>query len=1004
MKLSSLSTNRISLLVSILTLAIAMTIFARLNLIPKEVGGSARGIRAPQAVRHRVSESYSGLPLAFEVNRGQADDQIKFLARGANYSFLFASTEATLHLDDDGDPTNQPATVRMKFVGASPQVQIAGLDELPGKSNYLIGNDQKRWRTNVPNYAKVRYREVYPGVDLIFYGNQRRLEYDFVVVPGADPCIIKLRFAGVSESDIDTRGDLILKTSAGEIRQNRPFIYQEIGLERRAIEGRYRLLGGNMIGFQIGDYDPSLPLVIDPALVYSTYLGGSESDVGYGIAVDSSGSVYVTGFTASKGAPDFPVSSGAFQTPVTRNGCTGYFIDCKDVFVTKFNPSGTAVVYSTFFGGSKDDRGHGIAIDSSGNAYVTGETNSADFPFTPDAVQKNFICDDRSDTNPCRDAFVVKLNAAGSALIYSTFLGDRELDTGNSIAVDSSGNAFVTGSTASSAFPVTTNAFQRSLAGMCPCEDAFITKLNSAGSALIYSTFLGGRGYDRGHDITIDATGNAYIAGITTRNGNFGDDSPSDFPMTPDAFQTIYGGDSTFSWGDAFITKLNRDGTSLLYSTLLGGKAMDSITSVAVDSSGGIYVAGRTDSTNFPVTRGVCKTDAIIFPSFRVLGDSFVAKLTPSSPTLSYSFCLAGRGTTYANGIAVGADGSAYLTGSIRLQNFTPTNFGEGGLLESDDAFVMKLNSAGNLSYFTYLGGRGFESGVNLALDASGNVYVIGQAGLFQQDYREEFPISRNAFQQVFRGGEEVFIAKLGVEERKGNFASVSAASYVGTMLAKESIVTAFGSNLSYATHASPLLTTIAGISVKVKDRVGNERFAPLFFISPNQINYQIPAGTEVGSASVTIYEGESNIASEMIQVTSVAPGVFAANADGQGAAAAVALRIRADGSQSFDPTVQFDNLQKKFITLPIDLGTETDQVFLLLFGTGWRFRSSEAAVKVTIGGVEVPVTYAGLQPTLTGLDQINVRLPRTLAGRGEVDIVVTVDGKIANTVRVSIK
>ncbi|TMG77584.1 MAG: hypothetical protein E6H80_00745, partial [Betaproteobacteria bacterium] len=403
----------------------------------------------------RVSESYGRLPLHFEVNRGQTDKDVRFLARGPGYSLYLTAGEAVLVLAKPNPDAKRDArspqarreapadvksiALRMSLVGAARQPRVSGLEEQPGKANYFIGKDPAKWRTNIPTYATVHYREVYPGIDLVYYGNQRQLEYDFVVAPGADPKKIVLGFKGTDKLEVDAQGDLVLHAAGGVIRQQKPIIYQEIDGIRREIEGRYVRKGANRVSFKLAAYDTSRPLMIDPALSYSTYLGGSGHDFGQGIAVDAHGNAYVTGHTSST---NFPTTLGAFQIA---------FAGGSDAVVTKLNPDGSALVYSTYLGGSNGgngtggadtNEGAGIAVDADGNAYVTGFTGANDFPTTPGAFQSAFAGG--------WDAFVTKLNPTGSALVYSTYLGGSFLDGGSGIAVDSNGNTYVTGETQSS--------------------------------------------------------------------------------------------------------------------------------------------------------------------------------------------------------------------------------------------------------------------------------------------------------------------------------------------------------------------------------------------------------------------------------------------------------------------------------------------------------------------------------------------------------------------------
>jgi hypothetical protein len=483
-----------------------------------------------------VQEAYGKLPLVFEANRGQTDPQVQFLSRGPGHTLFLTPTEAVLVLSKWEESSKgkfesrQKAirtVLRMAFLGANAEPRVVGHDELPGKANYFIGNDPTKWRTHVPTYAKVQYRDLYPGVDLIYYGTHRHLEYDVVVRAGADPNRIVLGFQGADRLEVDAQGDLVLRTAAGAIRQRKPVIYQEVGGVRKEIPGGYVLTGEHQVGFKVAAYDTSQPLVIDPALFYSTYLGGTGGDTGAAIAVDAAGNAYVTGVTDSS---DFPTTTGAFQTTFS-GGING------DAYVTTLNPAGSAVVYSTYLGGSGDENGVGIAVDAAGNAYVTGFTNSSNFPTTTGAFQTTFSGLD--------DAFVTKLNPTGSVLVYSTYLGGSGgYDHGNGIAVDAAGNAYVTGQTVpytiySSNFPTTTWAFQTTLGGG---YDAFVTKLNPTGSALVYSTYLGGNDNDQGFGIAVDAAGNAYVTGYT---------NSSDFPTTTGAFQTTLGGGN-----DAFVAKI----------------------------------------------------------------------------------------------------------------------------------------------------------------------------------------------------------------------------------------------------------------------------------------------------------------------------------------------------------------------------------------------------------------------------------------------------------------
>ena len=685
----------------------------------------------------RVSESYGRLPLQFEANDGQVHKDVRFLSRGPGYGLYLTPSEAVLVLTKpnpaakregrtqaqrDAKAQAKAVALRMSLVGATRKPLVNGHEELPGKANYFIGKDRSKWRTNVPTYAKVHYREVYPGIDLVYYGNQRQLEYDFVVAPGADPNKIVLGFKGADKLRINAQGDLMLHAGGNVVRQHKPAIYQEVDGVRTKVEGGYVLKGTKRIGFKVAAYDTTRPLVIDPVLSYSTFLGGGNSDHGVAIAVDATGSTYVTGNAAGFG---FPATPGAFQPDNKSVGGT------SNTFVAKLDPTGSALVYSTFLGGNtgpfgSSDSAGAIAVDADGNAYVTGSAGSFNFPVTAGAFQTTRKGGD--------DAYVTKLNPTGSALVYSTLLGGSSFDMGFSIAVDASGNAYVAGGTRSANFPTTAGAFQTAFAG--GASDTFVTKLNPSGSALVYSTYLGGSGDDGQFDggIAVDASGNAYVTGGT---------SSANFPTTAGAFQTTFAGGAL----DAFVTKLDPTGSALAYSTYLGGSGSESrsTSKIAVDTNGNAYVTGGTDSTDFPTTVGAYQ---VIFGGGA--SDAFVTKLDPTGSALVYSTYLGGIGddNQFDGGITVDAGGSAYLTGMTTSINFPTTAGAFQPLLGGEqDAFMAKLSPDGSaLVYSTYLGGSNLDMGRNIAVDANGNAYVIGST------FSHDFPTTPGAFNTAYAG------------------------------------------------------------------------------------------------------------------------------------------------------------------------------------------------------------------------------------------------------------
>jgi hypothetical protein len=745
---------------------------------------------APQpASQAQVVAAYGKLPLSFEANQGQTDPRVKFLSRGRGYALFLTGNEAVLSLrkpsagignsklenrkpgigrrgaagadaPDSSLVTRhlslETEVLRLRLTGANPAPEVRGLDELPGKSNYFLGKDPKQWRTNVPNYAKVAYKNVYPGVDLVYYGNQGQLEYDFVVAPGADPKVITLEIeTGNSKletrnskiensqsrirnlkSEIAANGDLVIATEGGEVRFHKPLVYQRGNPKsqipnRQFLDACYVLRWSNPkskienpkyeIAFEIAKYDASRPLIIDPVLSYSTFLGASDQDYGTGIAVDSSGNAYVAGFTFSTDFPVYPLTN-----PLQPTSGGGY-----DVFVTKLNAAGTGLEYSTYLGGAGDEMGFGLALDSSGNAYVTGFTYSDDFPVTQFAFQTSCSFD---VYYPCSDAFVTKLNSAGNGLSYSTFLGGSARDSGVGIALDSAGNAYVAGYTDSTDFPLAV-AFQASNRGG---RDAFVTKLNTDGSAPVYSTYLGGGGDDSAYGIRVDSSDNAYVAGRT---------ASSNFP-TASPLQAALRGLS-----DAFVTKFNATGSSLVYSTYLGGSSDDQASGIAVDSSGSAYLTGDTGSPDFPTTPGAfdtsCGTDGNCNGG---VADAFVTKLNAAGSALVYATYLGSTGGEWGSGITVDASGNAYVVGGTNSADFPvtagafQTTFGGGtcgGGVPGPcaDAFMTKLNATGSaLIYSTYLGSNNADNAAAIGVDASRHAYIAGYT------YSSSFPTTTGAY------------------------------------------------------------------------------------------------------------------------------------------------------------------------------------------------------------------------------------------------------------------
>lgn len=668
------------------------------------------------------------LPLSFVPNVGQADPAARFtLSAGpmavaltrAGPRFLLGSTEGRV----------PPAEVRLSFPGANPSPALEPFAQLPGRINLLRGADPAAWRRDIPTYAEVRYRELYPGIDLAYRGEGGTLKSEFLVAPGADPAAIRMRYQGAAAVALQPDGSLRIDSAHGALREAPPLLYQRIDGRRRLVAGRYRLLGDGLVGFQVGPYDQSHPLVIDPIVTYGTFLGGGGTDRASGIAIDPAGNIYIGGRTLS----------ADFNTRSPIDGSYGGGIN-GDAFIAKFDPTGATLIYATYIGGSESDIGTRVAADSAGNAYLTGNTFSDDFP-TKDAYQP------QKGVNA--DAFVVKLSPDGSAFIYATFLGGNSNDRGADIAVDNAGNAYLTGSTSSTDFP-TRNAYQSGpnfpIRGSS--SDAFVSKFTPSGG-LSYSTYLGGSSFENidlyTGSIAVDSQGRAVVAGLTTSD---------DFP-TKNAVQETYGGGTTPSiGGDMFIAKLTSAGSSLVFSTYLGGSGDDAaraLLHLALDPSGNVYVTGSTNSTDFPVANA-------LQPQYGGgLSDAFVASYTADGAQLRYATYLGGAGLDDGSGIIVAADGTAYTTGLTVGQPFPiTTRLGGQCVTGVFQSYLAGITPDGaGLRFATLVGGcLGNTTTYDLAIDGQGRLYLTG-------DTNAEDLSVRGGPQLESRGGLDAFILRV---------------------------------------------------------------------------------------------------------------------------------------------------------------------------------------------------------------------------------------------------
>lgn len=621
---------------------------------------------------------------------------------------------------DDGHLYRKGHTVNTEFVGkgVNQKTTFVSTDQLRQYKNYFIGSTSDNWKQNVPIFGSVLSQSIYKEIDVRYYVQNERPRYDIIVHPHGNPNEIAMKITGANTISITKNGFLEIVTSLGTVEQRHLFAYQNCSDAKKQINCSFKMLSNNTIAFEVGAYDKSKPLIIDP-LVFSTYLGGSGDEAGNGVAVDAGGNIYVTGRTSST---NYPTTSGAYQTSYGTN---------TDVFITKINPTGTSVLYSTYLGGSNNDQGNDIDVDASGNVFVTGFTKSTDFDITSGVFQT-------TNGGGTDDVFVTKLNSAGNSLIYSTYIGGSGADIGLGIKIDATGNAYVTGRTSSSNYDIIGGSFQTTIGGG---DDVFVTKINSTGTSLIYSTFIGGTSNEEGSDIAVDASGNAYITGYT---------ASTNFDITSGVFQTTFGG--AFFFGDIFVTKLNSNGTTLLFSTFLGGSDDDFANDIAIDGSNNVYVAGYTYSSNFDL-------QSPIQNSLTGQTDITITKLNSTGTALVFSTYLGGSDDDAATGIVVNSSNEVIITGASYSNNYDITSGSYQTTSAGDyDVICTRLNASGSsLSYSSYLGGSGYDYGNALALDLGGNPIITGITS------SSNFDVTGGVIQGALSGTSDAFVTKFGI-------------------------------------------------------------------------------------------------------------------------------------------------------------------------------------------------------------------------------------------------
>jgi uncharacterized protein (TIGR03437 family) len=925
--------------------------------------------------------------VTFEPNAGQTDARVKYLGHTGGSTVWLTERGATLGLNQKSGQ----AVLKLRFEGAAHAPQISGEEPLPGVSNYFLGRDPSRWRTNVKQFGKVRYWDVYPGIDIVFYGDPQQLEYDFVLRPGADASKILLAFDGADRMELEPAGDLVLEISGMEIRNRRPKIYQQDG---KLVKGRFVVRGKRRAGFAIDSYDATQTLVVDPVMTYGSYVGGSGGDYALALAADRQGNLYLAGSTNS---PNFPTKAGL------GNSYTSKF---PVAFITKINPSmsgALSLIYSSYLGGTNEDHAEAVTVDASGNAYLAGSTFSTDFPLKnafQGTISTALNCRQMGNAAVCGHGFVSKISTDGATLVYSSFLGGSNEDDPYAIAVDASGGAYVAGQTRSVDFPTRGTPYQTSLNGS---SDGFIARISPDGGALAYSTFFGGEGDDWFNSISLDSAGAAYLAGGTLS---------THLPVSSNAFQMNLSGNTA-----ALVVKFNTasgGAAGLIYSTYLGGTGGDSnALGVAPDANGNVYITGGTTSPNFPVSAGAFQSkyggalsnDSNAGFLATGAGDAFVTQLTlatQGTAQLAYSTYIGGAGNEQGSAIAVTRGGLITVVGGTDSQGFftTPNAFQPfpyfpAGVLKG---FVVQIDpsqaGAASIPYASLLGGSSTDIVYGVTIDATGS--LVSVAG---ETFSRDIPVSPSAFQSKYGGSDgtdgDAFVARFDLSGQgpfigsRGNRYVFASTNFAPTGLSPGLNFSLGGTGLGPDVLQGPLLdanrkvaTTIAGVQVLV-----NGTPAPLIHVSATQIDAVAPyaiAGAVGSTVNVQVINNGVGSNIPNAQVVATAPGIYSLG-NNQGAI------VNQDGSVNGpnNPAVK-GSIISIFATGEGQLnppGVDGQLEF------GPTLPKPVAAVSVTIGGLNAPVTYAGTAPqSFDGFLQVNATIPAN-APSGAIPVVLIVGG-----------
>ncbi len=891
---------------------------------------------APPVAKHVPLASRVALPLYFEAHGSS------FVASGAGYNLVLDAGQARLGLR--GGAATPASEVVITPRNAHPSPKAVTEQPLSGRSNYYIGNDPSKWTTGVPHFGRVRYHDIYNGIDLLYYGAEGKVEFDFVVAPGADPATVELAFQGINGVNVDESGDLLLTTPSGSLRQHKPLAYQDGPNGRTLVAASYVLTDEGTARLDVGSYDRTRPLVIDPILDYASFVGGNGWDWLNDVALDSAGNIYACG---GDGSNNFPAGS-----QLTTPGAD------PNAYILKLSPDGRDVIYRTYIGGSGDDVDYiHCDVQSDGSAVMTGLSWADDFPQL-NSLQPVF---GGGDT----DIFVARFSPTGE-VTFSTYLGGDDYEGPGGMKIDGDDNIYVAGWSASSDFPVV-NPIQGQRKGG---EDGIILKLTPTGSSLVYSTYYGGFADDWFNEIDVDSTGAAYGTGYT---------SSSNFPVTPGVFQQFFGGA-----GDAFALKINPAGSAAVFSTFLGGSDDDESLGLAVDAMGNSYLGGITYSNDFPVMS--------IQENNAGNGDAFLTKLNATGTGIIQSTYLGGSGEDGVERLAINPWGEAYVAGWTLSDNFplkNPVQSQRGG---NEDGFLLKMNADGSaLVYSTYYGGPSDDYPLGIDIDRVGGRIVVGG-----RTESSAFP-TVSPEQANFGGDKDGFLS-IYVEA-----VGTSAASYARGELAPDSIAAVFGNNFATGTMvgpAPPLATSLLDVTVTLTDSEGTDYECGMFFIAggqTSQINIHIPGDAALGPAVLTVTMADGRKLRAAVEIVSVAPGLFSQNATGVGVAAAN-VALYSGGAATYELAAKLEGNQ--WVPNPIPAWGESDQVYLFLYGTGIRNAQN---VTATIDGETVGVIGPVAQGEYLALDQMNLGpLPSSLIGRGTVNIVIKMDGKVVNILTVA--